>query len=98
MAFDPPTRPTSPSTSPVSELAITSGRARDASPCVRYVVGLTSLRDDVPPVPFGRLEKLMRDELGVPLRRVFSEFDERAFAAASIRQVHRATTVTATRW
>ncbi len=54
---------------------------------------LATLRDDVPPVPFARLEKLMRQELGVPLNRVFSEFDERAFAAASIGQVHRATTV-----
>jgi predicted unusual protein kinase regulating ubiquinone biosynthesis (AarF/ABC1/UbiB family) len=35
----------------------------------------------------------MRKEFGGPLRRVFSDFDERAFAAASIGQVHRATTV-----
>jgi predicted unusual protein kinase regulating ubiquinone biosynthesis (AarF/ABC1/UbiB family) len=54
---------------------------------------LASLRDDVPPVPFVRLEKLMRQEFGVPLRQVFSEFDERAFAAASIGQVHRARTL-----
>jgi predicted unusual protein kinase regulating ubiquinone biosynthesis (AarF/ABC1/UbiB family) len=54
---------------------------------------LAALRDDVPPVPFARLEKLLRKELGAPLRTVFSEFDERAFAAASIGQVHRATTV-----
>src|SRR6202011_5970511 len=33
------------------------------------------------------------DEFGGPLRRVFSDFDERAFAAASIGQVHRATTL-----
>ena len=33
---------------------------------------LASLRDDVPPVPFAKLEKLMRDELGGPLARVFS--------------------------
>src|SRR5581483_10044966 len=52
---------------------------------------LAELRDDVPPVPFGKLERLMRDELSGPLGRVFSEFDERAFAAASIGQVHRAT-------
>src|SRR6202165_3438532 len=54
---------------------------------------LASLRDDVPPVPFARLERLMRKECGGPLERVFSDFDEHAFAAASIGQVHRATTV-----
>src|SRR5437588_8393700 len=54
---------------------------------------LAALRDDIPPVPFADLEKLMRREFGGPLRRVFSDFDERAFAAASIGQVHRAVTV-----
>src|ERR1700737_608079 len=54
---------------------------------------LAALRDDVPPVPFAALEKPMRRELGGPLRRVFSDFDKRAFAAASIGQVHRATTI-----
>src|ERR1700733_654035 len=54
---------------------------------------LAELRDDVPPVPFSKLERLMRDEFGGPLSRAFSEFDERAFAAASIGQVHRATTL-----
>jgi predicted unusual protein kinase regulating ubiquinone biosynthesis (AarF/ABC1/UbiB family) len=54
---------------------------------------LAALRDDIPPVPFADLEKLMRRELGGPLKQVFSSFDERAFAAASIGQVHRATTV-----
>lgn len=54
---------------------------------------LAALRDDVPPVRFADLEQLMRKELGGPLTRVFSDFDERAFAAASIGQVHRATTV-----
>jgi predicted unusual protein kinase regulating ubiquinone biosynthesis (AarF/ABC1/UbiB family) len=54
---------------------------------------LATLRDGIPPVPFARLEKLLRKELGGPLSSVFSEFDERAFAAASIGQVHRATTL-----
>ncbi len=53
---------------------------------------LASLRDDVPPVPFGKLERLMRQEYGEPVGAVFSEFEERAFAAASIGQVHRAVT------
>ena len=54
---------------------------------------LASLRDSIPPVPFAKLERMMRDELGGPLSQVFSEFDEQAFAAASIGQVHRAVTV-----
>src|SRR4029453_14842952 len=54
---------------------------------------LAALRDDVPPVRFAELEKLMRREFGGPLGRVFRDFDERAFAAASIGQVHRATTI-----
>jgi predicted unusual protein kinase regulating ubiquinone biosynthesis (AarF/ABC1/UbiB family) len=54
---------------------------------------LATLRDGIPPVPFSRLEKLLRKELGAPIGTVFSDFDERAFAAASIGQVHRATTV-----
>ena len=54
---------------------------------------LASLRDSVPPVPFPKLERMMRDELGGPLTMVFSEFEEQAFAAASIGQVHRAVTV-----
>jgi predicted unusual protein kinase regulating ubiquinone biosynthesis (AarF/ABC1/UbiB family) len=54
---------------------------------------LAALRDDVPPVRFEELEKLMRREFGGPLERVFRDFDERAFAAASIGQVHRATTI-----
>ncbi len=53
---------------------------------------LAALRDDVPPLPFKAIEKLLRDELDVPLREVFTEFEPEAFAAASIGQVHRATT------
>ncbi len=54
---------------------------------------LAALRDDVPPVRFSELEKLMRKEFGGPIGRIFQDFDEQAFAAASIGQVHRATTV-----
>ena len=54
---------------------------------------LATLRDSIPPVPFPRLEKMLRREFGGPLSSVFSEFDQRAFAAASIGQVHRARTL-----
>src|SRR5438067_980919 len=36
---------------------------------------LASLRDGIPPVPFSRLEKLLRKELAAPLGSVFSDFD-----------------------
>jgi predicted unusual protein kinase regulating ubiquinone biosynthesis (AarF/ABC1/UbiB family) len=53
---------------------------------------LAALRDDVPPLPFNRVEKLLREELDVPLEEAFPEFEREAFAAASIGQVHRAVT------
>ena len=54
---------------------------------------LAALRDDVEPVPFKRMRKLVESELGGKLSDSFAEFDEEAFAAASIGQVHRATTL-----
>src|SRR5918992_2171418 len=53
---------------------------------------LAKLRDDVPPLPFRQVEKLLREELGEKPAKVFSDFEEEAFAAASIGQVHRAVT------
>ena len=53
---------------------------------------LAALRDDVPPLPFAKVSKLVRSELGGPVSSYFADFDEEAFAAASIGQVHRART------
>jgi predicted unusual protein kinase regulating ubiquinone biosynthesis (AarF/ABC1/UbiB family) len=53
---------------------------------------LASLRDEVPPLPFDRMEKLLEEELGAPVSESFAEFETEAFAAASIGQVHRAIT------
>src|SRR3954447_25474663 len=53
---------------------------------------LATLRDDVPPLPFNKVEKLLKDEFGEPIEDLFGEFAHEAFAAASIGQVHRATT------
>ena len=53
---------------------------------------LATLRDDVPPLPWSKVEKLVRSELGGPVSSAFAEFEHDAFAAASIGQVHRAVT------
>src|SRR3954470_13722570 len=53
---------------------------------------LASLRDEVPPLPFKRMERLLRGELGMPLEEAFADFEHEAFAAASIGQAHRGVT------
>ena len=52
---------------------------------------LRSLQDDVRPFPFADVELTIREDLGQPIERLFTEFDETPLAAASIGQVHRAT-------
>jgi ubiquinone biosynthesis protein len=54
------------------------------------VAELRGLQDDVRPFPFADVERVVREELGQPIERLFREFDEKALAAASIGQVHRA--------
>ncbi len=53
---------------------------------------LAELRDAAPSVPWPRLEKLMAAEWGEPVSRVLADIEPEALAAASIGQVHRATT------
>src|SRR5438132_9008598 len=52
---------------------------------------LRGLQDDVRPFPFADVERTMTEELGQPIERMFTEFEETPLAAASIGQVHRAT-------
>jgi predicted unusual protein kinase regulating ubiquinone biosynthesis (AarF/ABC1/UbiB family) len=54
---------------------------------------LAALRDDVPPLPYKKVRKLLEEELGGKVADHFEAFDEEAFAAASIGQVHRAVTL-----
>jgi ubiquinone biosynthesis protein len=55
------------------------------------VAELRSLQDDVRPFPFEQAERVIEDELGNSLERLFLDFEPKPVAAASIGQVHRAT-------
>jgi ubiquinone biosynthesis protein len=54
------------------------------------IAELRKLQDDVRPFPFPQVERVVEEELGLSLERLFTEFEERPIAAASIGQVHRA--------
>ena len=52
---------------------------------------LRGLQDDVRPFPYEEVERTIREELGQPVERLFTDFEVTPIAAASIGQVHRAT-------
>jgi ubiquinone biosynthesis protein len=52
-----------------------------------YIEELTRLVDDVPPVPFAEIERIIHDELGDD---VFARVDPEPLASASIAQIHSA--------
>src|SRR5262249_33675418 len=54
------------------------------------IVELQKLQDDVRPIPFTEVQRVVREELGLTIEQAFLEFDERPTAAASIGQVHHA--------
>ena len=56
-----------------------------------YQEQLAKLRTDAPSMPWEKVEKVLEEEYeGEPLSELFAEFEQEAFAAASIGQVHRA--------
>jgi predicted unusual protein kinase regulating ubiquinone biosynthesis (AarF/ABC1/UbiB family) len=56
-----------------------------------YQEQLAKLRTDAPAMPWEKVVKVLEEEYdGEPLSELFAEFEEEAFAAASIGQVHRA--------
>src|SRR5438105_3101254 len=52
---------------------------------------LRGLQDDVRPFPFAQVEQVIEEDLGLSIDKLFTAFDEKPIAAASIGQVHRAT-------
>jgi ubiquinone biosynthesis protein len=53
---------------------------------------LAHLFDEVPPIPFHELRRLVAERLGAPPEALFAAIDEVPLGSASIAQVHRATT------
>jgi ubiquinone biosynthesis protein len=56
-----------------------------------FITELRGLQDQVAPVPWTLVQELLAAELSAPVEQVFSQFEQKPLAAASIGQVHRAT-------
>ena len=55
-----------------------------------YFIELTKLQSGVPPFPGHEAKEIVEKELGHPIRKLFSRFNETPVGSASIAQVHRA--------
>ncbi|MBM4779970.1 MAG: AarF/ABC1/UbiB kinase family protein [Archangiaceae bacterium] len=57
-----------------------------------FIEELSTLQDRVPPFGMEDVRKQMQEAFGRPLEELFRDFDETPIAAASMAQVHKATT------
>ena len=56
----------------------------------RYCKELVKLRDNVAPLPFADVQRVIEEEYGCPMQEVFSSFERIPLGSASIAQVHKA--------
>jgi ubiquinone biosynthesis protein len=57
-----------------------------------WIRELAKLQDTAPPIPFESVKNTIEADFGRPLSEIFASFESEPLAAASIGQVHRATT------
>jgi ubiquinone biosynthesis protein len=91
----PPTPDYAAALTAIGPAAIKLGQALSTRPDLvgdRAAANLSQLQDDLPPAAFPAIKQIIEQSFGAPLESLYSEFDERPVGAASIAQVHRATT------
>ena len=79
----------------IGPAAIKLGQALSTRPDLvgsKAAANLSQLQDDLPPAPFAEIKRTIEMSFGAPLDALYSRFDEVPVGAASIAQVHRATT------